>query len=485
MSSSPIVVIGGGISGLACAYYLLKLATPVLRSRKIILLEASSRTGGWLQSHRFNDGVIHELGPRSIRTGGVAGKNTLNLIEELGMAVDLIGVPADSPAGQKRYILVNGELVAFNPTGLKNFFVPKPPLKSSFFKILWNEASGPPFKDENDISVFNFVQQRLGSEVAVFIADPLCRGIAAGDARNISFKSLFPEIYRRTLEKGSIIRGMFLGSQTPLSPALEPNETTFVKHLSKGSIISWSLKNGLQSLPEKLTDYLEKSGVVIKRLTSVDKVTFHKNEVQVHCNNGDIQDASAVFSSLPSFELAKCIQDLPTQLKERLEKVDYVDVAVACLEFDEKKNLDGFGFLVPSSETCKVLGITYDSCCFPDHDSGKNITRVTCMMGGAWYPELFGSMSKEEILTEAVKTSRSILNFKVDPVRTTLRIHRKCIPQYRLGHAELVSDFYKTMQNMHRHFYTFGTAFSGVAVNDVVFAAKKAVHDFSISCNVD
>src|SRR2546421_10723 len=106
MSSSPIVVIGGGISGLACAYYLLKLAIPVLRSRKIILLEASSRTGGWLQSHRFNDGVIHELGPRSIRTGGVTGKNTLNLIEELGMAMDLIGVPAESPAGQKRYILV-------------------------------------------------------------------------------------------------------------------------------------------------------------------------------------------------------------------------------------------------------------------------------------------------------------------------------------------------------------------------------------------
>ena len=159
-------------------------------------------------------------------------------------------------------ILFNGELVAFNPR-LKDFFVPKPPFKSSFLKILWNEARGPPFKDENDISVFDFVQQRLGSEVALFIADPLCRGIAAGDARNISFKSLFPEIYRQTLERGSIIRGMFLGSQSPLSPALKPNETTFVKHLSKKSIISWSLKNGLQSLPEKLTDYLEKSGVVI------------------------------------------------------------------------------------------------------------------------------------------------------------------------------------------------------------------------------
>lgn len=76
----PILVLGGGISGLACAYYLSKLPGSVLRGQKIVLVEGQAVTGGWLQSERFADGVVHELGPRSIRTAGTVGLNTLSLV---------------------------------------------------------------------------------------------------------------------------------------------------------------------------------------------------------------------------------------------------------------------------------------------------------------------------------------------------------------------------------------------------------------------
>lgn len=80
MTTKPVVVAGGGIAGLASAYYLTKLPQSVLRNRKIIFLESSNETGGWLKTRRFPDGTIHELGPRSIRFAGVQGLTTLNLV---------------------------------------------------------------------------------------------------------------------------------------------------------------------------------------------------------------------------------------------------------------------------------------------------------------------------------------------------------------------------------------------------------------------
>lgn len=79
-SAPPILVLGGGIAGLSCAYYLSKLPNSLLQGRKVLVIESQSTPGGWLQSENFSDGVVHELGPRSIRTAGLVGLNTLNLV---------------------------------------------------------------------------------------------------------------------------------------------------------------------------------------------------------------------------------------------------------------------------------------------------------------------------------------------------------------------------------------------------------------------
>ena len=80
MSHLPVAVIGGGISGLSCAFYLSRYCKELLKNRKIYVIEGSSKTGGWLRSRRFEDGVIHELGPRSIRCNALVGINTINLV---------------------------------------------------------------------------------------------------------------------------------------------------------------------------------------------------------------------------------------------------------------------------------------------------------------------------------------------------------------------------------------------------------------------
>ena len=76
-------MLGGGISGLAAAWNLARkgLASAGGHGQlEVALFEASNRVGGWIKSERSKEGAVFELGPRSLRTAGVVGKTTLELV---------------------------------------------------------------------------------------------------------------------------------------------------------------------------------------------------------------------------------------------------------------------------------------------------------------------------------------------------------------------------------------------------------------------
>jgi len=75
-----IAVLGGGISGLSAAYYLIKLSKLLNQCNKVFLIEASKQYGGWINSIQFEDGIVHETGPKSLRVSGHQGLNTLQLV---------------------------------------------------------------------------------------------------------------------------------------------------------------------------------------------------------------------------------------------------------------------------------------------------------------------------------------------------------------------------------------------------------------------
>lgn len=77
--STDIAVLGGGITGLASAYYLSRS----LPNARITLFEASSRLGGWLHSKQVdvsNGSIVFEQGPRNLRPSVPNGLITLELV---------------------------------------------------------------------------------------------------------------------------------------------------------------------------------------------------------------------------------------------------------------------------------------------------------------------------------------------------------------------------------------------------------------------
>jgi oxygen-dependent protoporphyrinogen oxidase len=170
-----------------------------------------------------------------------------------------------------------------------------------------------------------------------------------------------------------------------------------------------------------------------------------------------------------------------------------VHVAVVCLEYDGKNVVQpdaGFGFLVPSfDKDTKLLGITFDSCSFPIHDAGKDITRITCMLGGEWFEENFGDVDENvkdntKVIQAAIEGAKICLGFRRNPIRVIAAVHKDCIPQYQLNHKNLVSNIRADINSANLPLELIGSSYDGVAVNECVFYARKAVEELLTSKNL-
>uniref|UniRef100_A0A673FKD2 Protoporphyrinogen oxidase n=1 Tax=Sinocyclocheilus rhinocerous TaxID=307959 RepID=A0A673FKD2_9TELE len=201
-----VAVLGGGIGGLSACHHLSK--SPNVS--KIVLLERSGRCGGWLSSIRRDDGAVFEQGPRGVRPAGAVGRNTLNMVSELGLESEILPVTKDHVASKNRFLYVKGQLhkMPSGPGGVVRTIPPfsRPIIQSILKEILIRKGT------EEDESVHAFVSRRLGSELANIAIDSLCRGVFAGDSRQLSVRSCFPPLYEAERSRGSVVLGMLMGS---------------------------------------------------------------------------------------------------------------------------------------------------------------------------------------------------------------------------------------------------------------------------------
>ncbi|MCH9608859.1 MAG: Protoporphyrinogen oxidase [Chlamydiales bacterium] len=178
-----IKIIGGGISGLAAAWYLQKLG-------KVTLYEKSNRVGGWIRTiHK--EGFCFETGPRGFRPVG-PGKESVALCNSL----DLTLLPA-CKAAQKRYVCRDGKLTPFSIGYL---------LKNGLLSGAMRDLFTSPLKREDE-TIEAFFSRHFNHRFAAALIDPFTRGIYGGDYRQLSARSCFPSLWEIDQTKGSLIRG--------------------------------------------------------------------------------------------------------------------------------------------------------------------------------------------------------------------------------------------------------------------------------------
>uniref|UniRef100_A0A8C3SA22 Protoporphyrinogen oxidase n=1 Tax=Chelydra serpentina TaxID=8475 RepID=A0A8C3SA22_CHESE len=462
-----VAVIGGGISGLTACYQL-------ARSPNIILLEGSGRLGGWLHSTRTEDGAVFEHGPRGIRPAGTVGKNTLLMVSELGLDADVLPVPGDHPASKNRYLYVSGALHRLNPSvfvGSGVLRTVSPFTRPLFWSGLHELAA--PRGTQPDETIHSFVSRRFGKELADIAIDSLCRGVFAGDCRALSMRSCFPALFEAEQRQRSVILGMALGGGK--GPALD---SVLSRRARDERWSQWSLRGGMETLPEALQDFLRRRGVEMHCHARLQRLERTAAECwQITLEDGSVR-ADHVISAIPARALAVLLPGWAEPLAQELRSIEAVSVGVVNLQYNGATlPITGFGHLVPSFEDSSLLGIIYDSVAFPEQNgTGGPSVRLTVMLGGAWFEQGFGDpdmVPQAMLLSRAKEAVRAHLGMMAEPSHTIIKA---CIPQYTLGHWQRTGKtISRYLEQEGLPLSLIGASYQGVSVNDCIYSAKTAV----------
>ncbi|HSK30635.1 MAG TPA: protoporphyrinogen oxidase, partial [Candidatus Limnocylindria bacterium] len=203
-----VIVIGGGIAGLAAAHRAVELSREKSLGLEVLLFEASPRLGGSIATERVGDFLV-EAGPDSFIT---EKPWALRLCERIGLTSRLVSTQS---AYQKIYVVHRGKLVALPegffllaPTRLWPFI--QTPLFSWTGKLrMAAELFLPRAVALDDESLGAFVRRRFGAEALDRVAQPLVGGIYASDPDQLSLGATMPRFKEMERQKRSVIWAMW------------------------------------------------------------------------------------------------------------------------------------------------------------------------------------------------------------------------------------------------------------------------------------
>lgn len=412
----PALVVGGGISGLVCAYALQKAGVEVL------LVEASARPGGVINSVR-SEGFLLELGPQSF-----TGTSQLrSLCADLGIADQLLEAPAHAP----RYVLIDGKLwpVPMNPVA---FFL-SPLLNGSTKWALVRDTFSKSVPPDADESVAAFIRRKFCGQLLDRLVGPFVSGVYAGDPEKLSMRSAFPKVHEAEQAAGSIIRGMMRLAKNKKGPRERATLNTF--------------REGNETLVRALAGKLGPALLTGTRAANI----YRQNEGLYHVsleggNGSDSVSAKSVVFATPTNVTGKLLAQLEPSFESLLAHVEYAAVAVVSLGYAKKDighALDGFGFLVPRSAGLSILGTVWNSSLFAGR-APDGLALLTTFVGGATDPDA-ARMSSEMLLELVHREIAPLLSIRNAPVFCSVTIWPRALPQYNLGHGDRLASIAESL----------------------------------------
>lgn len=459
-----IVVVGGGIAGLAAAHRIVELKNERKLPLELILLEASPRLGGTIATERVGEYLV-EAGPDSF----ISEKPwALRLCERLDLTSRLVSTQA---AYQKIYVVHRGKPVAL-PEG---FFLLAPTRLWPFIRTPLFSWSGKlrmaceiflPRGAAGDESLGSFVRRRFGRQALERVAQPLVGGIYAADPDRLSLAATMPRFKEMERAERSVIRAMWA------------EQRNRAREGKAGSGARWSLfvtlRDGMQELVDALARRLPEGSVRLN--AAVRNLARNGSEEgwRVTTAGNETLEADGVILAAPAFSSGAILSAIPTAASAELKDIAYASTATVSLAYRRDnfpRALDSFGFVVPALEGRKLMACTFSSLKFPGRaPQGQVLLRA--FVGGSLQPELF----QEDDATMEKNTRAelaALLGVQAQPLFTRIRRHPNSMPQYHVGHDARVRRIEAELSR----FSTLalaGSAYHGVGIADCVRTGEEA-----------
>ena len=459
-----VVVIGGGISGLAAAHRLIEL-NPALH---VTLLEASRRLGGTLHTKQ-RDGFLLERGPDSF----ISEKpEAVALAKRLGLESHLIET---NPAHRRSFIVRNGRLRPV-PEGFQLLAPSRiwPFLTTDIFSLAGKARMSADLflprkitNGSNDESLASFVRRRLGREALERMAQPMVGGIYTADPETLSLRATIPRFLDMERDHRSLILAMLRKgrSETGTSGA---RYSLFL-----------SFDQGIQVLVDALVEAIR--GCRVQLNTKVVAIE-RQSGFLIKTEKQDTIEADALCLALPAYISAQLLQPIDQSLASQLNQINYASTATINLGYRREAiqhPLDGFGFVVPFIEKCSVIACTFSNVKFHGR-APKDHVLLRAFVGGALQPDMF-ALEEPEMLKRVEQDLRGLLRIEEKPLFAEVSKWEKSMPQYQVGHLDRVAAIENQLAQL-PNLSLAGNAYRGAGIPDCIrsgeTAAEKLINYF-------
>ncbi|MDD3343563.1 MAG: protoporphyrinogen oxidase [Sulfurospirillaceae bacterium] len=432
-----IGIVGGGISGLATAFYIRQSHPDV----DIVLFEKESSLGGKMMTKEI-EGFLFEAGSN----GFLSNKpDTLELVALSGCDDILI---RSNDSARKRFIYK--DFLCPLPESPKAFL--QSPLLTFLGKLrVAGEFFIPAKKSSSDETLQSFGYRRVGKEMTDVFLDAMVAGIFASKPDKISVNSAFPAVVKLEKEYGGLFRGMLAKKKKEAGP---------------GGILM-SFEKGVSHFIERLAQSAK-----IEICTGVNVECIDKNDSNYTIKTKDQEIVcDKVILSTPAYISSQLVKEIDSELSFMLDDIEYSPISIVGFGYNTlAHDLDGFGLLTTTSAHKEILGVLWDSSIFDDRaPQGKKSLRV--MIGGQRNPML-ALKSDQELIAIAKNGLKETMDLDANPDVVFVERYEKGIPNYRLGHGARMEKLFETLAK-HSGLYLNANAYFGVGLNDCVSNSKK------------
>ncbi|MFI9201870.1 protoporphyrinogen oxidase [Streptomyces sp. NPDC053048] len=458
--SRHVVVIGGGIAGLAAAHRLLE------GGARVTLLEGSDRLGGKLHAGEIA-GMPVDLGAESMlarRPEAVA------LARAVGLG-DRLREPAATAM-----LWTRGDLRPL-PRG-HMMGVPGDLAEVAASKVLSEEGLARVARDEElprtelgeDVAIGAYIAARMGREVVDRLVEPLLGGVYAGDAYRISMRAAVPQLFEAARTHGSLTAAV----RDLLARAAARQQ---------GGPVFMGIDGGIGRLPLAVAEAVRALGGTIRTGTQVTEIE-RTGDGWLVATEGETLAADGVVVATPARHTARIIGRAARAggagaAVDALAEVEYASMALVTMAFrrsDVAGLLHGSGFLVPPVDGRKIKASTFSSNKWrwnADADPDLFVLRTSI---GRFGDEDDLRREDPELVAMSLKDLGEAVGLTAAPVATRVTRWDDGLPQYPVGHLERVARLREHIARL-PGLRLCGAAYEGVGIPACVASAHRAADE--------